>query len=152
MQTTQNRDDRISPRPQTPSTAASATASSAQHLFFALASDSPTHVSKLLNSGQADANDTAGPNDLPALVFSLANDQLKNKTEIVKTLLAHGADPSVVQHLVPPKAGDSPSSHLDPDETDDSPLAEKLRGSMNPAIQYARTIDSLYNAATETAS
>lgn len=93
-------------------------------------------MSKLLSTGQADANDTAGPFDLPALVFSLSNDQLVNKTEMVKTLLAHGADPSVVEHLVPPR----PSSRTfapDPDEPDESPLAEKIRSSMNPAIRYA---------------
>jgi hypothetical protein len=123
-------------------------ANPAPHLFFALASDSPAKVSKLLSSGQADANDTAGPNDLPALVFSLTNDQLRNKTEIVKTLLAHGADPSVVQHLVPsagPESGQFADSafvgggeddQTEVGEADESPLASKLRETMNPAIRY----------------
>ncbi|KAF9518501.1 hypothetical protein BS47DRAFT_1482562 [Hydnum rufescens UP504] len=112
-----------------------ASSSSRPHLFFALASDSPKQVSKLLNSGQADANDTAGPFDLPALIFSLSNDQLVNKTEIVKTLLGHGADPSVVEHLVPSR---SSADAVDPDneEPDESPLAEKIRSAMNPAIRY----------------
>lgn len=104
-------------------------------LFFALASDSPAQVSEILAAGQADANDTAGPNDLPALVFSLTNDQLKNKTEIVKTLLAHGADPSVIQHLVPDGSSDGSRSSNQGDEADESPLASKLKESMNPAIR-----------------
>jgi hypothetical protein len=91
-------------------------------------------VSKLLNSGQADANDTAGPFDLPALIFSLSNDQLVNKTEIVKTLLGHGADPSVVEHLVPSRSS-ADAVVPDNEEPDESPLAEKIRGAMNPAIR-----------------
>lgn len=92
-----------------------------------------------MNSGQANPNDTAGPDDLPALVFSLTNDQLRNKTEIVKTLLSHGADPSVVQHLVPPRAEGS-RSETDAEDIDDSPLTQKLRGSMNPAIECVAQI------------
>lgn len=125
--------------PQTPSTAASLVPT--PNLFFALASDSPDQVSSLLQSNQATANDTAGPNDLPALVFSLTNDKLKNKTEIVKTLLAHGADPSVVQHLVPKDDdGDTEEDDDDDGETDgdddESPLADQLKQSINPAIKY----------------
>lgn len=110
--------------------------SSAPHLFFALASDSPVQVSNVLSSGQANPNDRAGPEDLPALVFSLTNDQLRNKTEIVKTLLSHGADPSVVQHLVPPRTDGAHSDSSHSEDVEDSPLAQKLRGSMNPAIEY----------------
>ena len=98
------------------------------HLFFALASDSPTQVEKLLSSGQANANDTAGPQDLPALIFSLTNDQLLHKTEIVKTLLSHGADPSTVEHLVlcaDEERGDG----------EESSLVGEIQKAMNPAIR-----------------
>lgn len=92
-------------------------------------------MSKLLSTGQADANDTAGPFDLPALVFSLSNEQLVNKTEMVKTLLAHGADPSAVEHLVPLSRDSIQKIDLADEEPDDSPLAVKIRESMNPAIR-----------------
>ena len=80
-------------------------------------------------------------------MFSLTNDKLKNKTEIVKTLLAHGADPSVVQHLVPSGGKDDEDEDKGrtrsvddnsevSDEADESPLAGLLRQSINPAIRY----------------
>ncbi|KAF8333070.1 P-loop containing nucleoside triphosphate hydrolase protein [Cantharellus anzutake] len=118
--------------PSPPLTASSQRSSTSRpHLFFALASDSPNQVEKLLSSGKANANDTAGPQDLPALVFSLTNDQLLNKTEIVKTLLAHGADPSAVEHLVPHDSSDEESKDLE-----ESPLAGQIRIALNPAIGY----------------
>lgn len=85
---------------------------------------------------------------MPALVFSLTNSALKNKTEIVKTLLAHGADPSVVQHLVSPSDASGEGKTSQPNSRteggasgsdepgDDSPLAHRLRQSINPAIRY----------------
>ena len=115
--------------PLTASSLMSSSSASRPRLFFALASDSPMQVEKLLSSGQANANDTAGPQDLPALVFSLTNDQLLNKTNIVKTLLSHGADPSTVEHLVP--CADEESSN-----SEESPLIEQIRNAMNPAIRF----------------
>jgi hypothetical protein len=121
----------ISPSLSVPPSPAPAT-SPLPILFFALGSDSPTSVERILVNGEAHPDDRAGPDDLPALVFSLANDKLKNKTEIVKTLLSHGADPSVVQHLVPLDEGE--------DQQDSSfsefPLAQKIKEGMNPAIRY----------------
>lgn len=66
---------------------------------------------------------------------------------MVKTLLAHGADPSVVQHLAPGKhrnedGDDTQDDDEDDDEeqtgdeNDESPLANKLKESINPAIRY----------------
>ncbi|KDQ15714.1 hypothetical protein BOTBODRAFT_108216 [Botryobasidium botryosum FD-172 SS1] len=109
----------------------SATTPSRPLLFFAMGSDTPAEVERLLVTGEADANERAGPQDLPALVFALTNDQLEHKTEIVKTLLAHGADPAVVEHL----ASSSPDS-ADSDDESDSPLAVKVKEAMNPAIRY----------------
>ncbi len=86
-------------------------------------------VEKLLSSGQANANDTAGPQDLPALVFSLTNDQLLNKTKIVKTLLSHGADPSTVEHLVP-------YAEEEKGNDEESLLVGQIRNAINPAIRF----------------
>ncbi|KIO16319.1 hypothetical protein M407DRAFT_232615, partial [Tulasnella calospora MUT 4182] len=68
-------------------------------LFFAIAADDVKEVERLLSSGEANANDRAGPDDLPALLFTMGNEGLKNKNEIIKTLLAYGADPSVLQQF-----------------------------------------------------
>jgi hypothetical protein len=111
------------------------------HLFFALASDSPNAVNELLSTGSAHPNDKAGPQDLPALVFALSNDQLKHKTEIVKVLLGHGADASVVEHLVAESSHGSIALNSEGEDdgvansSDPSPLESRLRESLNPAIR-----------------
>lgn len=77
--------------------------------------------------GEAQPNDKAGPEDLPALAFTLANEQLTDKTQIVKSLLSHGADPaSVLQR----KSGSG--------EFDDAELAlsSRIEQGINPAIRY----------------
>ena len=48
----------------------------------------------MLETGKASPNDDVGPQS--ALAFTLANDRLKNKMQMVKMLLAHGADTSVL--------------------------------------------------------
>ena len=63
-------------------------------LLFALASDDVAEVRRVLESGEARPNDDVGPQS--ALAFTLANDRLKNKKEMVKLLLAYGADTSVL--------------------------------------------------------
>ncbi|KAI1791703.1 P-loop containing nucleoside triphosphate hydrolase protein [Ganoderma leucocontextum] len=63
-------------------------------LLFALASDDVEEVRRVLESGEAGVNDDVGPQS--ALAFTLSNPQLKNKTEMVKLLLAYGADTSVL--------------------------------------------------------
>ncbi|KAG8927338.1 hypothetical protein FRC02_008299 [Tulasnella sp. 418] len=68
-------------------------------LFWALASDNIEEVERLLASGEASANDKAGPLDLPALVFAMENDGLKNRTEMVKMLLEYGADPAALANV-----------------------------------------------------
>ena len=62
--------------------------------MFAIASDNPEEVERVLASGEAQPNDVIGPQS--ALEFALTNEALHNRTEIVKTLLAYGADPSVL--------------------------------------------------------
>ncbi|KAF5373705.1 hypothetical protein D9758_000958 [Tetrapyrgos nigripes] len=87
----------IQSRPTTPAPA----------LLFALASDNADEVQRVLESNsqnntvksgseqpQVGANDTIGPNAQSALEFTLTNEALKNKLDIVKVLLEHGADPA----------------------------------------------------------
>ena len=64
-------------------------------LLFALASDDVREVRRALESGEAGPNDDVGPQS--ALAFTLANDQLKNKMQMVKMLLAYGADTSTLR-------------------------------------------------------
>ena len=62
-------------------------------LLFAIAADDVDEVRRVLESGEAGPNDDVGPQS--ALAFALTADQLKHKVEIVKLLLAHGANPAV---------------------------------------------------------
>ncbi|KIL67162.1 hypothetical protein M378DRAFT_185841 [Amanita muscaria Koide BX008] len=64
-------------------------------LFFAIASDNADEVRKVLERGEVGPNESIGPQS--ALEFVLTNDQLMYKAEMVKILLAYGADPSVVK-------------------------------------------------------
>lgn len=64
-------------------------------LMFAIASDDVAEVKRVLESGDAGPNDAVGPQT--ALEFALTNGQLVNKMDIVKTLLAYGADPRAVK-------------------------------------------------------
>jgi hypothetical protein len=95
-------------------------------LFFAIAKNSAQEVERLLQDGEVKPNDKAGPEDLPALAFALANEQLTDKTQIVKSLLSHGADPSSVLHR---KTGSG--------QFDDADLAltTRIEQGMNPAIR-----------------
>ncbi|KAJ3868754.1 P-loop containing nucleoside triphosphate hydrolase protein [Lentinula novae-zelandiae] len=69
-------------------------------LLFAIASDDPKEVERVLEHGNGgltgpiDANDTIGPQAQSALEFTLENEGLKHKLGIVKKLLGYGADPS----------------------------------------------------------
>ncbi|KAH7338777.1 hypothetical protein B0J17DRAFT_390147 [Rhizoctonia solani] len=96
-------------------------------LFFAIAKNSAQEVERLLQDGEVKPNDKAGPEDLPALAFALANEQLSDKTQIVKSLLSHGADPSSVLHR---QTGSG--------QFDDADLAltTRIEQGMNPAIRY----------------
>lgn len=81
--------------------------------MFAIASDNVDEVKQVLNNGEADPNEAVGPQS--ALLFALTNDKLENRLNIVKTLLAYGADPSiakqtVVPQSVPEEQGNSQSS------------------------------------------
>lgn len=123
-----------------PSVRSNSVSPSHPRLFFALASDSPAEVDELLANGAAHPNDKAGPQDLPALVFALSNEQLKNKIEIVKVLLGHGADASVVEHLISDTTTGKGFINADGEDegnplSDPSPLERRIRDSLNPAIK-----------------
>ncbi|KAA1469228.1 P-loop containing nucleoside triphosphate hydrolase protein [Dentipellis sp. KUC8613] len=60
-------------------------------LLFAIASDDVEEVRRVLESGEAGPNEQIGPQS--PLAFALTNDRLKHKVEIVKALLAYGAEP-----------------------------------------------------------
>lgn len=64
-------------------------------LMFAIASDDVEQVRQVLQSGEVDPNEAVGPQS--ALAFTLTNSKLTNKLELVKMLLAYGADPESVR-------------------------------------------------------
>lgn len=83
-------------------------------LMFAIASDNVQQVRQVLERGEASPNDNAGPQS--ALAFAITNDQLSQRLEIVKTLLAFGADTSSLhKELGSPRTSDAkyPASALD---------------------------------------
>ncbi|KAH7909866.1 P-loop containing nucleoside triphosphate hydrolase protein [Hygrophoropsis aurantiaca] len=104
-------------------------------LLFAIASDDVEQVRKVLESGDAGPNDQVGPQS--ALAFALTNDNLTHKNEIVKALLAYGADPAALRD---PNLNPAPHTPL-ADESDVAsfidhpPPATTLEG-MDPATRY----------------
>ncbi len=84
-------------------------------LMFAIASDDVEQVRQVLASGDAGPNDAMGPQS--ALAFTLTNDQLSQKLDIVKVLLEYGADITTLQ-----KELGSPEGELKPilEEMDDA--------------------------------
>ncbi|KAJ7436215.1 hypothetical protein FB451DRAFT_194240 [Mycena latifolia] len=60
-------------------------------LLFAIGSDDPEAVRRVLEAGEAQATDSAGPTGQSALQFTLANTQLSKRLEIARVLLAFGA-------------------------------------------------------------
>ncbi|KAF9053010.1 hypothetical protein BJ165DRAFT_1444835 [Panaeolus papilionaceus] len=66
-------------------------------LMFAIASDEVEQVRQVLEGGNVHPNDALGP--VSALEFTLTNDKLTNKLDIVKMLLAYGADTNSVKQI-----------------------------------------------------
>jgi hypothetical protein len=97
-------------------------------LMFAIASDDVDQVRQVLENGDAGPNDLVGPQS--ALAFALTNDQLAHKIDIVKTLLAYGADPTVLKKeglALPPVA--------QADDIATPPLSNSLINAMDPATR-----------------
>ncbi|KAI5122213.1 hypothetical protein M0805_002702 [Coniferiporia weirii] len=128
-------------------------------LIFAIASDDPAEVERVLASGEARPNDDVGPQS--ALEFALTNDALVHKTEIVKLLLAYGANPSTLpadlrtvhaEHTRDEKGGASGEGNEDDESSDvladlpsdgspakaavDKTQSKKRESALNPAMKY----------------
>ncbi|KAG5637939.1 hypothetical protein H0H81_002533 [Sphagnurus paluster] len=101
-------------------------------LLFAIASDDVAQVRQVLERGDAGPNDAVGPQS--ALAFALSNDQLNNKMEIVKTLLAFGADPKAVVH--PPLDTSSPRKSESGDGEERAVPPPSLMDTVDPATRY----------------
>jgi hypothetical protein len=104
-------------------------------LLFAIASDDVNEVRQVLESGEAGPNDQVGPQS--ALAFTLTNDKLSHKNEIVKALLAYGADPSALRN---PEL--NPSAQVSSKESEDvsgshSQPGETMPEGMDPATRCA---------------
>ena len=91
-------------------------------LLFALASDNIDEVKRVLNSGEVGPNDDVGPQS--ALAFTLTARQLKHRQEMVKLLLAHGADPAAVKQIHPSRPASAAGPHEDGNEPLPDPLEE----------------------------
>lgn len=96
-------------------------------LMFALASDDVGEVRRVLESGEAQPNDAVGPQT--ALAFTLTSTQLNNRIDMVKLLLAHGADPSAVMDGGVGRGADTsqPGENVSP---------SRLLESLDPATRY----------------
>ncbi|KDR73661.1 hypothetical protein GALMADRAFT_228107 [Galerina marginata CBS 339.88] len=133
------------PIPQAPNTAPVTHAPSSLHqpmyaietpkptLMFAIASDNVDQVREVLESGDANPNETVGPQS--ALEFVLTNDKLSNKLDIVKTLLAYGADPAVAKNIPAP---DAPRQEQGEQQTglEDNCQMKTLLDELDPATRY----------------
>jgi hypothetical protein len=80
--------------------------------MFAIASDDAKSVQHVLEHGNADPNEPMGPQS--SLAFALTNERLAHKLDIVKALLAYGADPMALRDpiLNPPLRNTSASDDL----------------------------------------
>ncbi|EGN95763.1 hypothetical protein SERLA73DRAFT_113458 [Serpula lacrymans var. lacrymans S7.3] len=96
--------------------------------MFAIASDDVEQVRQVLESGDAGPNDQVGPQS--ALAFTLTNDRIINKVDIIKALLSYGADPGALKNpdFNPPQHG-TEAAPLN------TPHATTLDG-MDPATRY----------------
>lgn len=102
-------------------------------LLFAIASDDVNEVKRVLESGEAGPNDDVGPQS--ALAFAVTANQLKHKQEIIKLLLAHGANPSVLTEL--PSAASSRAVSPTGSQHGGEPLAQGgILETLDPATRY----------------
>jgi hypothetical protein len=94
------------------SLAPASTAMLEHSLIFAIASDDAKSVHHVLEHGHADPNESMGPQS--ALAFALTNERLAHKLDIVKALLAYGADPMALRNPIfnPPLRNTSASDDL----------------------------------------
>ena len=98
-------------------------------LLFAIASDDVDQVRQVLESGEAGPNDSVGPQS--ALAFTLTNDKLAHKQQIVKALLAYGANPTALRN---PMLNPAPRIEGGDAEPSGPPSETTLEG-MDPATR-----------------
>ncbi|KAG6873804.1 hypothetical protein C0995_011029 [Termitomyces sp. Mi166 len=106
-------------------------------LMFAIASDDVKQVRRVLEAGDAGPNDSVGPQS--ALTFALTNEQLTNKIEIVKTLLAYGADPKAIVQSAPASGPLSNSLSLNERQNSHDEATSprpSLMDTLDPATRY----------------
>jgi hypothetical protein len=97
-------------------------------LLFAIASDDVDQVRQVLESGEAGPNDSVGPQS--ALAFTLTNDKLAHKQEIVKALLAYGANPTALQNPTL-----NPAPRIEGGDEPSGPPSETTLEGMDPATR-----------------
>lgn len=131
------RGEAISPHPRTIPSRQSSSLRSPVHaiatpkptLLFAIASDDVNEVRRVLESGEAGPNDDVGPQS--ALAFALTANNLTRKMEMVKLLLAHGANPSSLR---------DPEMDLtkvtSPRSSSEVPTMAAVLESMDPATRF----------------
>ncbi|KAI0340034.1 P-loop containing nucleoside triphosphate hydrolase protein [Trametopsis cervina] len=102
-------------------------------LIFAIASDNVEEVRRVLQTGEASPNDDVGPQS--ALAFALTSNQLKHKAEMVKLLLAHGADPSSLKAIPGHSQQSSVASVTDP-ESEHGTRSSNPVALADPATRY----------------
>ena len=126
----------LTPAPQRTSSllslAAASTTMQERSLMFAIASDDAKSVLHVLEHGHADPNESMGPQS--ALAFALTNEGLAHKLDIVKVLLAYGADPLALRNptLNPPHRSNS----VGDDSMLLSPPPTTTPEVMDPAMRY----------------
>ncbi|KAI0929343.1 hypothetical protein AcV5_006638 [Taiwanofungus camphoratus] len=101
-------------------------------LLFALASDNVDEVRRVLESGEAGPNDDVGPQS--ALAFTLTAKQLSHKMEMVKLLLAYGADPSTVENVGSGQNDGLPSADCERNPSSTGAGSQPL--DIDPATRY----------------
>jgi hypothetical protein len=89
-------------------------------LMFAIASDNVEQVKQVLESGDVNPNEAVGPQS--ALAFTLTNDKLTNKLEIVKALLAYGADPASAERIDVPALEGTTKGETTAKESNEKPV------------------------------
>lgn len=75
--------------------AINATSSKITSLFFGVATNEPRALKLLIEKG-GDVNSTAGADAIPVLAFAIMHGSREDTTEMVRILLAHGADSGVI--------------------------------------------------------
>jgi hypothetical protein len=101
--------------------------------MFAIASDDVEQVKQVLSSGEVNPNEAVGPHS--ALAFTLTNDKLTNKLEIVKALLAYGADPESVRRNKPP--GHEAGNELNEEENEETKEVPETRKALVDELDHA---------------